>query len=149
MANSAQYALGVNLSAVAQLLGVDETVLWSGSASDGTLNFTDPLTSFKEFKFYVNIPERGTNKVLTFYDGVNTVTPGFIQLTTTTMTTGSVVSAWWQGVYNINATVDTATYKSMSIYANGQYYKQCSTTACGTNPSKLVIKKVIGIGRKS
>lgn len=147
-ANSAQYALGVNLSAVAQLLGVDETVLWSGSANTGTLNFTDPLTSFKEFKFYVDVPERGINKVLTFYDAVNTVKPGFIQLITTTMTTGSVVNDWWQGVYNINATVDTATYKSMSIYANGQYYKQCSTTACGTNASKLVVKKVIGIGRK-
>lgn len=34
-ANSAQYALGVNLSAVAQLLGVDETVLWSGSWTPG------------------------------------------------------------------------------------------------------------------
>lgn len=32
-ANSAQYALGVNLSAVAQLLGVDETVLWEGAIS--------------------------------------------------------------------------------------------------------------------
>ena len=148
-ANSAQYALGVNLSAVAQLLGVDETVLWEGSANTGTLNFTDPLTSFKEFKFYVDVPERGINKVLTFYDAVNTVTPGFIQLITTTMTTGSVVSGWWQGVYNINATVDTATYKSMSIYANGQYFKQCSTTACGTNASKLVVKKVIDIGRKA
>jgi hypothetical protein len=145
--NSAQYALGVNLSAIAQLLGVDETVLWEGNANTGTLNFTDPLTSFKEFKFYVDVPERGINKVLTFYDAVNTVNPGFIQLTTTTMTTGSVVNDWWQGVYNINATVDTATYKSMSIYANGQYYKKCSTSACGTNASKLVVKKVIGIGR--
>lgn len=35
MSNSAQYAFGVNLSAVAQLLGIDETVLWEGSDTPG------------------------------------------------------------------------------------------------------------------
>ncbi len=53
ISNSAQYALGVNLSAVAQLLGVDETVLWSGTKntySAGTLS-EDPY-NFKTIKFY-------------------------------------------------------------------------------------------------
>ena len=51
-ANSAQYALGVNLSAVAQLLGgIDETVLYDGESSGGTLyNNRIPLTeSYKNF----------------------------------------------------------------------------------------------------
>ena len=59
-ANSAQYALGVNLSAVAQLLGVDETVLYSG---DGTLTtaFTvsEPLSGFERIRIYVHAASDG------------------------------------------------------------------------------------------
>ena len=58
VANSAQYALGVNLSAVAQLLGIDETVLWSGtdfSVADGnqlsaTVQLSEPISAFNELK---------------------------------------------------------------------------------------------------
>lgn len=57
--NSAQYALGVNLSAVAQLLGVDETLLYSGNAfrvsNGGSFNVTTALSenvsSFKKIVF--------------------------------------------------------------------------------------------------
>ena len=54
-ANSAQYALGVNLSAVAQLLGVDETVLFE-STSGGVLSgsFTENLTNFNYIEFFCN-----------------------------------------------------------------------------------------------
>ena len=53
-ANSAQYALGVNLSAVAQLLGVDETVLFEGDAKfqSGTATLSEPYTNFKRIKVY-------------------------------------------------------------------------------------------------
>jgi len=45
--NSAQYALGVNLSAVAQLLGVDETVLFESTS--GTLTDVPLSESYKNF----------------------------------------------------------------------------------------------------
>jgi hypothetical protein len=48
MSNSAQYAFGVNLSAVAQLLGVDETVLFTGMLS-GTSSYetlSEPVSAF-------------------------------------------------------------------------------------------------------
>jgi hypothetical protein len=52
--NSAQYALGVNLSAVAQLLGVDETVLWENdnpSQVSGNVTLTGTLSeSCSEFE---------------------------------------------------------------------------------------------------
>lgn len=55
-ANSAQYALGVNLSAVAQLLGVDETVLFSASTgTQGNVTLSEPYTSFKRFKVEYSI----------------------------------------------------------------------------------------------
>ena len=52
--NSAQYALGVNLSAVAQLLGVDETVLWSGNltGNGATAQLSEPITNFERIKVY-------------------------------------------------------------------------------------------------
>ena len=54
-ANSAQYALGVNLSAVAQLLGVDETVLWTSSWNGNRwdVELTEPITNFKKVNLYV------------------------------------------------------------------------------------------------
>lgn len=55
-ANSAQYALGVNLSAVAQLLGVDETVLWSGetfvTTSRNIINLSESMYNFNSIKIY-------------------------------------------------------------------------------------------------
>lgn len=61
-ANSAQYALGVNLSAVAQLLGIDETVLWEGSdpldqsclvnGTRETATLSEPLSSFDKIRIY-------------------------------------------------------------------------------------------------
>jgi len=53
-ANSAQYALGVNLSAVAQLLGVDETVLWSGARqTTGTIQLSESMWNYNTMDIYV------------------------------------------------------------------------------------------------
>ena len=56
-ANSAQYALGVNISAVAQLLGVDETVLWSGDINVNNLTgaLSEPVSSFNKVKILTKI----------------------------------------------------------------------------------------------
>lgn len=52
--NSAQYALGCNVSALQRLMGIDETVLWSGSATNiSSFTVSEPLTNFKEVAFYV------------------------------------------------------------------------------------------------
>ena len=55
--NSVQYALGVNLSAVAQLLGVDETVLWSGEINVNNLTgaLAEPVSSFNKVKILTKI----------------------------------------------------------------------------------------------
>ena len=52
-ANSAQYALGVNLSSVAQLLGVDETVLWDNGNSF-TINVPESIYNFEKISVTVN-----------------------------------------------------------------------------------------------
>ena len=59
VANSAQYAFGVNISAVAQLLGVDETVLWENStgtyciSGSDTFVLNEPASAFKKLQFTV------------------------------------------------------------------------------------------------
>ena len=50
--NSAQYALGCNISALQRLMGIDETVLWSGSPSTFTTAFTasEPISNFDRIR---------------------------------------------------------------------------------------------------
>lgn len=48
--NSAQYALGVNLSAVAQLLGVDETVLWDNANGSQNITLNEAAQNFEFIK---------------------------------------------------------------------------------------------------
>ena len=55
VANSAQYAFGCNISALQRLMGIDETVLWSGDTPSGSnfpLSLSEPLSSFNTVKFY-------------------------------------------------------------------------------------------------
>lgn len=56
LANSAQFALGVNLSAVAQLLGVDRTLLWTGSKGsvNDTMDLSEPISAFNKIEFIMN-----------------------------------------------------------------------------------------------
>jgi hypothetical protein len=51
--NSAQYALGVNVSAVQTLMGLDETVLFSGSESVSSCTLSEPWTAFDRLRLYV------------------------------------------------------------------------------------------------
>jgi hypothetical protein len=55
--NSAQYALGVNLSAIERLLGIDETVLWSGAVSGVNIpiNLSESLNNFNKVKFKLSM----------------------------------------------------------------------------------------------
>lgn len=69
-ANSAQYALGVNLSAVAQLLGVDETEILASTATSA-FTLTEPFSNFKQVK----IKLRWWNKVPDNYYDVERFTP--------------------------------------------------------------------------
>ena len=61
-ANSAQYALGCNVSALQRLMGIDETVLWEGTdpldqsclvnGTRETATLSEPLSSFNKIRIY-------------------------------------------------------------------------------------------------
>lgn len=56
VANSAQYAFGVNLSALQRLMGIDRTLLWSGSKGSvsDVMDLTEPVSSFNKIEFIMN-----------------------------------------------------------------------------------------------
>lgn len=74
-ANSAQYALGVNLSAVAQLLGVDETVLWSGTltAINSTATLSEPVSSFEKIGVWTEVDGQTQEHTISAKDGYATI----------------------------------------------------------------------------
>jgi hypothetical protein len=131
MSNSAQYALGVNLSAVAQLLGVDETVLWEGTITAGqTATLSENISAFNKVQCYVHshngAPYRGIITLET--NGANTIF-------------GACDTPWSDGTeYSIlRAAFSGNTISAMQsiIIYNGQNIAKNET-----------ITKVIGIGRK-
>ena len=59
LSNSAQYALGCNISALQRLMGIDETVLYNNTAATtadvaigSTFDISEPITNFNKFKIY-------------------------------------------------------------------------------------------------
>ena len=71
ISNSAQYAFGVNTSAVAQLLGVDETVLWEGvsTGSYPTFTLSGNISDFEYIEFFAKDEDGwvGSNKTESQY----------------------------------------------------------------------------------
>ena len=53
VANSAQYAFGVNVSALQRLMGIDETVLFSGNTPtlNNSFNIAEPFSAFNKIMF--------------------------------------------------------------------------------------------------
>jgi hypothetical protein len=143
--NSAQYALGVNLSAVAQLLGVDETVLWEGTPTSTitSIQLSEPWSGFKRVKLFgksegggVLYSEFDTNRTNT---NINLSNGGF--------------SDWNSNNFFVNVTIPCHFNSSDTISVNSARYVgywsnswQAKTVAPNT---ANIITKVVGVGRKS
>ena len=72
--NSAQYAFGVNISATSQLMGVDETVLWEGTAkvtnASGTLS--ESIDNFEYVEVYAQVSYNPNPQITRFKVDYNT-----------------------------------------------------------------------------
>lgn len=132
--NSAQYALGVNVSAVQTLIGLDETVLYSGdlTGNGATAQLSEPIQNFEKIKVYGHTDDGIKSPWFTeFYPvenimmeiGVATNNVGWGKWFNFTITTG--------GLYT-NVTGKVLTF---------------GTTTWG-NLTSYGMTKVIGIGRK-
>ena len=138
--NSAQYALGVNLSAVAQLLGVDETVLWSGDINENNLTGTlsEPVSSFNKVKILTKI-NRSTQDAKQWFE-FDTDREYYTMLGGLTDNSDTSAGAPFHGLVMISLTGGNVKY------VNGyQHYWH------HTAPEQRMfasIYKVVGIGRK-
>ena len=152
-ANSAQYALGVNLSAIAQLLGVDETVLYSGFENIGndgsaTYNLTELPTNFNKIKIYWCLRnnsqfEQGNKGVgsveydMNLYSADYTYIAGFME--------GATNNTDFQP-YRYDANI--ANIRTTTWSQNGQLTRLSDNTILNNNAQWFHIYKIIGIGRK-
>lgn len=143
--NSAQYALGVNLSAVAQLLGVDETVLFSGSTQSPTLN--DSIWNYKKIMIYVGDDTTATkvsNNQMYYTDDIAVNGSGFSIFQTCKRIDGGYVSmAAYLTVTNGGSGFAVQSVGGWASWDNST----CSYNGAGTWAPRIY--KVIGIGRKA
>ena len=134
-ANSAQYALGVNLSAVAQLLGVDETVLFSGNltGNGASAQLSEPIQNFERIKVYGHTDDGLNSPWFTeFYPDENSM-----------MDVGAATNnAGWGKWFSFTITTG-------GLYTNmtGRVITFGSTT--WGNLDNWGTTRVVGIGRKS
>ena len=151
--NSAQYALGVNISAVAQLLGVDETVLYSGYENIGddgaaTYNLSELPTNFNKIKVYWCLRpdyqfEQNNNGVgsveydMNLYSANYTYIVGFME--------GSTNNTEFIP-YRYDANIDNI--RTTSWTQNGQLTRLTDNTVLPNNAQWFHIYKIVGIGRK-
>lgn len=135
LSNSSQFALGVNLSAVAQLLGVDETVLWSGNyiPSTTSISLSEPTTNFNTIKVYWQ--HQTAEKAVFEYVGDSEQWYAIGGRFATPNNVPCIFQSLWSGNY-------TNYDKKFCNYQFG------SLTATPQDANELVPIKVIGIGRK-
>jgi len=145
--NSAQYALGVNLSAVAQLLGIDETVLWSGTYGSTTLSLSESPLNFNSIKVYYGGHNNNTSGQNSYYGCtefepvINGTTAQYMPINSTFI--GNLATNTMYEVYTMWSGVNTTEWER--IYYG---WKNITGTSWNTGSNWQSVYKVIGIGRK-
>ena len=144
-ANSAQYALGVNLSAVAQLLGVDETVLWETNGSDfiasgSRVNFSSNPYDYDKIKFVASSDEMAPVEITTYPSSAR-INVSWEQITNNQFRI-------WDTIVNIDSAGMTAGPAVMAMANSTGTGNSISTNQINWTWNYRLIKKVIGIGRK-
>ena len=145
LSNSAQFAMGVNVSAVQQLMGIDETLLWSGTitATGQSVNLNEPISNFSKLKFILSMDS-------TQYEYVdNNADRSLYTVSWQNMSNNDVYLQWMRISAN-NDKTKIAIDKSKALAWPGGT-TAVNATACYVNWewSVRALTKVIGIGRRS
>jgi hypothetical protein len=153
ISNSAQYAFGCNISALQRLMGIDETVLYSGSTAQATATTTadlnDAWTNYNKIKVSFRHSFRTSN---TAYGGNHCQ-----ELTSPAISSGFTIGV--PGIYDDGGAVffdrnsfgfTSATPYKFTIIAQGSRIGFSTSAAWNVTQSRGVSDiVVIGIGRKS
>ena len=148
ISNSAQYAFGCNISALQRLMGIDETVLFSGSDTNllTSFNTNESITNFNTIKAYSMIYTDNEYIGSVIEYDVNSL------VKTNEMNVGFsyVIDNGWKcwGAQKWHITNNS----TFELYRAGRVFVGPNSTAFGYNdqvePSNGWVYKVVGIGRK-
>ena len=142
LSNSAQYAFGCNISALQRLMGIDETVLWSGTPST-SINLAEQFSNFETIKITAHAQEQNTKMAQTFeFPGTNSAFD--LHIYSYNSNANSVVNYLTR--YNVNGLIFSASV------INHWWQTTGSITAGnwqGPGSSPIVPIKVVGIHRIS
>lgn len=134
-ANSAQYALGVNLSAVAQLFGVDETVLANNIPNASTaITLSEKPTNFNKLQIYSN------------YGAITDVIPNDSYLTWSVNWIND--SKIFNRTYSMSSTNGT-NWTVLKVIGYGASDIGSTATFVGGTGWYLETVKIVGIGRRN
>lgn len=144
LSNSAQYALGVNVSALQRLMGIDETVLFSSTTSAGVLtaNLSEPLSSFNTIEVYSNRKNAGDLNLIGYTKFKTDYTPSFISITGNTIA-GTTQTFLIYEMFGVSQTA-LSYISGTNILVNGTNMSVLESPGF----SNAGITKVVGIGRK-
>jgi hypothetical protein len=143
LSNSAQYALGVNLSAVQKLLGIDETVLYSGTwdlSSTTAQELPDSVYNFDKIRITWSPSNKSSTGVSEQYIFNNTKVTAFEQTwigSVPDLTAGNP----WLFMIGLSA-------EGNNLYYRGAYKVLLNGQSKTNNSHESTIWKIVGIGRK-
>lgn len=147
ISNSAQYAFGCNISALQRLMGIDETVLWTGVISSVNLPIVlnESLNNFKKVKFKLSM-DNCSNEIV-YDDFADSIT--HYGLTLNNISNSVVYMNWLK--LSANSAHDT-----IAITATKNVEWNSTNTAAAPTQSRVnwewtcrALTAIVGIGRKS
>lgn len=153
--NSAQYALGCNISALQRLMGIDETILYNNTAATtadvaigSTFNISEPITNFNKFKIYFSrfsvtstgAADSGPCAQIREYD--STACSAYFVINET-FPTSTVQNPDWFDISMLIETRSGTTWKCKACYQS-----KLPSGSLDRGWTYLKPYKVIGIGRK-
>jgi hypothetical protein len=136
------------LSAVAQLLGVDETVLFSATDSTGstaqTITLSEPYTAFKRIKMYYSIDDgdAGMAEILTTCNKINCYTQ------CSQAPVGGICMYKGERYYLVNDNQISASPSASMIYWNNSTNDSTTQTGKCQSYAAFRVHEIYGIGRK-
>lgn len=148
--NSAQYALGVNLSAIAQLLGVDETVLFDNTSglvvNQGTeLNLNESFYNFNNIKIIdhsFNISGSRRCTIIPIQDSVVSIATNDVWFDVNWSPTASGSKYIGVNYYSANAAGN-------SLMTNGSFITNMGSNGVWQARNVGRLYRIIGVGRKA
>jgi len=141
--NSAQYALGVNVSALQQLMGIDETVLYSGTwdlSSTTAQELPDSVYNFDKLRITWSPSNKSSTGVTEQYIFNNNKVTAFEQTWIGSLPDLTAGNPW---LFMIGLSAE-----GNNLYYRGAYKVLLNGNSKTNNSHESTIWKVVGIGRR-